>query len=68
MVEWHIFQQGKTTRSASSLTDEGASEKTRILGDTYGFMASIVHELLCNVEGIVEWLEKSNTNLDGTSK
>eukprot|EP00261_Vitis_vinifera_P024442 XP_010656729.2 PREDICTED: uncharacterized protein LOC104880753 [Vitis vinifera] len=62
VVEWLIFPQGKTTLSASSLTDVGASEKTEILGDTYCFMASIVHELLCDVEGTVEWLEKSNTN------
>ncbi|KAJ9709599.1 hypothetical protein PVL29_001196 [Vitis rotundifolia] len=62
VVEWLIFQQWKTTPSASSLTDVGASEKTEILGDIYSFMASIVHELLCNVEGTVEWLEKSNTN------
>ncbi|KAL6350209.1 hypothetical protein AAG906_004152 [Vitis piasezkii] len=63
MVEWLIFQQWKTTPSASSLMDVGASEKTEILGDTYSFMASIVHELLCDEEGTVEWLEKSNTDL-----
>lgn len=63
VVEWLIFQQWNTTPSASSLTDVGASEKTEILGDTYSFMVSIVHELLCDEEGTVEWLEKSNTDL-----
>ena len=35
VVEWHIFQQGKTIRSANSLTDEGAFEKAVDVSDIF---------------------------------
>ena len=57
----YFFWQEKATWNVSSLTDMDASEEIRILDDTYSFMASIVHELLCKLEGIVTMDIESQT-------
>ena len=57
----YFFWQEKATRNVSSLTDIDAPEEIRILDDTYSFMASIVHELLCELEGMVTMDIESQT-------
>ena len=47
VVEWHIFQQGKTIRSANSLTDEGAFEKAVDVFDIFSENLSHLDKGIC---------------------
>ena len=63
----YFFWQEEATRNVSSLIDIDAPEEIRILDDTYSFMASIVHELLCELEGMVTMDIESQTEIGRAS-